>query len=213
MRRLARWSGNKRWGITGLETATVLIAFVVIAAIFTYSALSAGLFSTQKSQADIYSSPRETLISLELRGGIIATGNDGIIKQISFVVSNVPGGEPIDFTAPTANTTNNGLAAGNSTNAVIINYHDEDQTVNDLYWTVEKLGNADDDDLLETNERFKISIGSDSADSDGGNLINALTTDLTADKAFTLEVLTPVGTVLVIERTTPAYIDTEMNLR
>ncbi len=213
MRRLARWSVNKQWGITGLETAIVLIAFVVITGIFTYSALSAGLFSTQKSQAALYSSPGETLISLELSGGVIATANDGTIQQISFVVATVPGGEPIDFTAPAGNATNNGLAAGNSTNLVIINYHDEDQTVYDLYWTVEKLGNADDDDLLETDERFKISVGSDTAGSDGGNLINALANDLTADKTFTLEVLTPAGTLLVIERTTPAYIDTEMNLR
>ncbi len=37
-------------GITGLETAIILIAFVVVAAVFAYTALSAGLFSTQKSQ-------------------------------------------------------------------------------------------------------------------------------------------------------------------
>jgi flagellin FlaB len=212
MRRLARWSVNKQRGITGLETAIILIAFVVISGIFTYSALSAGLFSTQKSQAALYSNPGETLISLELGGGVMVTANDGTIQQISFVVANVPGGEPIDFTSPAANTTNNGLAAGNSQNLVIVNYHDENQTVNDLYWTVEKLGNADDDDLLEANERFKISVGSDTAGSDGGNLINALASNLTADKTFTLEVLTPAGTVLVIERTAPAYIDTEMKL-
>ena len=37
-------------GITGLETAIILIAFVVVAAVFAYTALSAGLFATQKSQ-------------------------------------------------------------------------------------------------------------------------------------------------------------------
>ena len=36
-------------GITGLETAIILIAFVVVAAVFAYTALSAGLFATQKS--------------------------------------------------------------------------------------------------------------------------------------------------------------------
>ena len=216
MRRLLRRIGKDHQGITGLETATILIAFVVIAALFTYSALSAGLFPIQKSQAAVYSGPKESLFSLELRGGVTATanttGNGGTIKQISFVVSIGPGGEPIDFTAPIANTTNNGLAAGNSTHVVIINYQDDSQTVNDLYWTVEKLGNADDDNLLETNERFKITIGSDTSGSDGGNLINALNTALTVNKTFNLEVLTPVGAVLVIECTTPAYIDTIMNL-
>ncbi len=108
---------------------------------------------------------------------------------------------------------NTGLAASGSSNVVVLNYIDEDQTVNDLYWTVTKLGNADADDLLESNERFEITIGSGTAASAGGNLIDALTTDLTVKKTFNIEVLTPVGAVLVIERTTPAYIDTIMNLR
>jgi flagellin FlaB len=41
-------------GITGLETAIILIAFVVVAAVFSYAILSAGLFSSQKSQEAVY---------------------------------------------------------------------------------------------------------------------------------------------------------------
>ena len=84
-------------GITGLETAIILIAFVVVAAVFAYTALSAGLFSTQKAQESIYSGLKEAQSTLELRGGIIAkahaTGDSGTVKQISFVISNVLGGE------------------------------------------------------------------------------------------------------------------------
>jgi flagellin FlaB len=206
-------------GITGLETAIILIAFVVVAAVFAYTALSAGLFSTQKSQEAVYSGLKEAQSTLELRGGVIATanttGNNGKVQQISFIVSNVLGGEAIDFTPPSENETqNNGLADTDSTNVVVINYQDEDQTVNDLYWTIEKLGNADADNLLETNERFEVTIGSDTVGDDGGNLCDALTAaNLTVNKTFNLEILTPVGAVLQIERTTPAYIDTIMNLR
>jgi len=35
---------------TGLEAAIVLIAFVVVAAVFSYVVLGAGFFTTQKSQ-------------------------------------------------------------------------------------------------------------------------------------------------------------------
>ena len=200
-------------GITGLETAIILIAFVVVAAVFAYTVLSAGLFATQKAQEAVYSGLQEAQSTMELRGGIIATanqtGDSGDIQYISFVVSNVLGGEPIDFTPPTANTTYTGVAAGNSSNKVIINYIDEDQTTTDLYWTVTKLGNADDDNLLETKERFQITIGSSTS---AGNLIHALSTALTINKTFNLEVLTPFGAVLTIERTTPPYIDTIMNL-
>ena len=203
-------------GITGLETAIILIAFVVVAAVFAYTALSAGLFSTQKSQEAIYAGLKEAQSTLELRGGVIAKaatiGDSGTIKQVTFVLSNVLGGEAIDFTAPTANASNTGTAASDSNNKVIINYIDEDQTKNDLYWTVTKLGNADADSLLEQNEKFEITIGNTANGTGGGNLIDALGTDLTVNKTFNLEVLTPAGAVLVIERTTPPYIDTIMNL-
>ena len=204
-------------GITGLETAIILIAFVVVAAVFAYTVLSAGLFSTQKSQETIYAGLKEAQSTLELRGGVIATanttGSSGNIKQISFIISNVLGGEPIDFTAPAARSDNNGTAnSTTSSNKVVINYIDQYQTVNDLYWTVSKLGNSDDDDLLEQNEKFQITIGSDNVSLAGGNLIDALTTDLTVNKTFSILVQPPVGAVLEIERTTPAYIDTKMNL-
>ena len=199
-------------GITGLETAIILIAFVVVAAVFAYTALSAGLFSTQKAQEAVYSGLQEARSTLELRGGVIATaestGAAGTIKQISFVVSNVLGGEAIDFTQPSENTSDTGTAAADSSNKLVIQYVDENQTKNDLYWTLTKLGNADDDDLLENNEKFKVTLGDDTS-----NLLGALTPDLTANKEFSLILQTPVGAVLEIERTTPAYIDTIMNLR
>jgi len=202
-------------GITGLETAIILIAFVVVAAVFAYTALSAGLFATQKSQESVYSGLKEARSTLELKGAVIATAGTegaediGTIKLISFTVSNVLGGEAIDFTRPTANGTT-GIAAGGGDNKVVINYIDSEQTKNDLYWTVTKLGNADDDYLLEDTEKFKITIGDDTT---GGTLLNALEPDLTANEQFSLIIQTPVGAVLEIERTTPAYIDDIMNLR
>ncbi|MFH1169788.1 MAG: archaellin/type IV pilin N-terminal domain-containing protein [Chloroflexota bacterium] len=202
-------------GITGLETAIILIAFVVVAAVFAYTALSAGLFSTQKSSEAVYSGLKEARSTMELKGAVVATANStgagGDIKQISFIVSNVLGGEGIDFTAPTAAAADNGLADNASTNKVVISYIDQDQKFNDLFWTVTKLGDADADSLLEQNEKFEITIG-DSDGASGGNLTDVLTTPLTVNKTFTIEVKPPVGAVLNIERTTPAYIDTVMNL-
>ena len=68
MRRLHR--GER--GITGLETAIILIAFVVVAAVFAYTVLSAGIFSTQKSQETIYSGLEEASGSMQVKGGVIA---------------------------------------------------------------------------------------------------------------------------------------------
>ena len=215
--RLLKKLWGKEKGITGLETAIILIAFVVVAAVFAYTVLSAGLFSTQKSQEAVYAGLKEARSTLELRGAVIATagavGASGTISQISFTVGSVLGGEPLDFTAPTANTTsNNGEANPGSSNKIVISYIDQDQKVNDLYWTVTKLGDDDGDDLLEMNEKFEVTIGNATAAASGGNLIDALGTDLTVNKTFTIEVKTPVGAILNIERTTPAYIDAIVNL-
>ena len=209
---------NHEKGITGLETAIILIAFVVVAAVFAYTALSAGLFSTQKGQEAVYAGLQEARSTLELRGGVIATANEagdaGRIQQISFVVANVLGGEAIDFTQPTDPGSPTGKAnATTSTNKIVINYIDENQTENDLWWEVTKLGNADEDYLLESNEKFKITIGGSSNSSIPGNLLNALGTNLDVNTQFSLVVQTPIGAVLEIERTTPAYLDVIMNLR
>ena len=218
LNKLLRKLWGREKGITGLETAIILIAFVVVAAVFAYTALSAGLFSTQKAQEAVYSGLKEARSTMELRGAVIATagtqgGSGSTIKQISFTVGSVLGGEPIDFTAPAASGANDGTAnTTTSTNKVVISYIDQDQKVNDLYWTVTKLGDGDGDDLLEMNEKFEIVIGNATAATSGGNLIDALSTALTINKTFTIEVKTPVGAVLNIERTTPAYIDAIVNL-
>ncbi|OGN94567.1 MAG: hypothetical protein A2Y89_04225 [Chloroflexi bacterium RBG_13_51_18] len=205
---------RKEKGITGLETAIILIAFVVVAAVFAYTALSAGLFSTQKAQEAVYSGLKEAQSTIEVKGAIIATGNItgdvGNIGQITFTVSNVLGGEPIDFTAPSGGAL--GLATGTS-NRVVINYLDSSQEVVNLYWTLAKVGNDDGDSLLETGEKFQITIGAlDGAAQ--GNLVQALGAfQLGCNKTFSLVILTPIGAVITIERTTPPYIDKIMNLR
>ena len=199
-------------GITGLETAIILIAFVVVAAVFAYTALSAGLFSTQKGQEAVYAGLKEARSTIELRGSVTAvaptTGATGNISQISFTIASVLGGEPVDFTPPS------GGAAGVSTgtaNKVILNYIDQDQTVNNVYWSVSSLGKDDGDYLLETDEKFQVTVGG----STGNNLLNALsaTSLLGVNKTFSLVVVTPIGAVLEIERTTAPYMDAVMNLR
>ncbi|OGO32397.1 MAG: hypothetical protein A2Z29_02295 [Chloroflexi bacterium RBG_16_56_11] len=201
-------------GITGLETAIILIAFVVVAAVFAYTALSAGLFSTQKSQEAVYSGLKEAQSTLELRGGVVAvastTGSAGTIGQIKFTVANVLGGEPVDFTEPYDDADNNGVADDDSVNVIVLNYQDSAQTKDDLYWTITKLGNADTDNLLESNERFEIAVGGSGGT---GDLVDALTSDLSVKTTFNIELLTPGGATLHIERTTPAWIDTIVNLR
>jgi flagellin FlaB len=203
---------NHEKGITGLETAIILIAFVVVAAVFAYTALSAGLFSTQKGQEAVYSGLKEARSTVELRGAVTAisptVGATANISQIVFTIASVLGGEPVDFTPPSGGSSGNATGVANK---VIISYIDKDQTVNNLYWTVTPLGKDNGNYLLETDEKFQITIGGDT----GNNLLNCLSPThlLGVNKTFSIVLTTPVGAVLEIERTTPPYLDLINNLR
>ena len=84
-------------GITGLETAIILIAFVVVAAVFAFTALSAGLFSTEKSKEAVYSGLKEAQSTLELKGSVTTNAvnaidtMDGLITTWTTVDGGVDG--------------------------------------------------------------------------------------------------------------------------
>ena len=81
---------------------------MVVAAVFAYTVLSAGLFSTQKSQQAIYSGVAQAQSTIEIKGALVAqaesghTGSTGYLSQLTFTVANPVGGEPIDFTNPSS---------------------------------------------------------------------------------------------------------------
>jgi flagellin FlaB len=204
-------------GITGIETAIILIAFVVVAAVFAYVVISAGMYSTQKSQESIYKGLKEAQGALCLKGGIVGMadniGATGNIKQLTFTLTMEMGGEPIDFTNPDANLTNDGMAGGLHPNKVVISYIDAYQKVDDLYWTSQFCGHTDGDQLLDEGEMVQVTIGSADATLNGGNLEDALTSHtLGVATKFALQVTTPIGSTLIVERTTPNTIDAVMNL-
>jgi len=220
LRKLIRVVNGNQKGITGLETAIILIAFVVVAAVFAYSILSAGLFSSQKSSEAVYKGLNEARGTIIIKGSVIATavhtGANGYISTLTFTVANAMGGEPVDFTPPSSTGTD-GKAPSGSPNKVVISYIDPYQKVDDLYWRLTKLGGADSDNLLEEGEQFQITIGETLSNVDSGagagNLIDALTTHLGVNTKFTLELKSPVGATLSFERTTPDTIEACNNLQ
>ena len=178
-------------GITALETAIILIAFVVVAAVFAFTALSAGMFSTERGKEAIYAGISEVTGSVELKGSVIATGITATdtISGVIFSLANVAGGEPIDFTT------------GDDA-VVIVEYRDSDQRVAITNWSASFLGYTDDDDLLEARELVEVTVP----------ITGNVTTGLGANKTFALEVKPPQGGTLVLERTTPSVIDAVMDL-
>jgi flagellin FlaB len=212
----ARISGINQKGITGLETAIILIAFVVVASVFAYVVLSAGLFASEKSQESVYSGLKTTQNTIEMKGALIAKaeseGTNGVLSQLSFSVANAGAGGMQDFTPPLT-TGIDGRCPTGSQNKVVITYVDQYQKIDDLFWTMTKIGASGPDYILDTGEIFQITIGSDVAGAGGGNMVNALTVHpLSVNTQFTLEVKAPLGATLILERTTPAFIDHVMSL-
>jgi archaeal flagellin FlaB len=217
-RSVRKFWGNQK-GITGLETAIILIAFVVVAAVFSYAILSAGLYSSQKSQEAVYKGLKEAQGATTMKGGLIATaepanvGNGGFISQFSFTVSNAMGGVGNDFTPPTASGAHNGKAAAGSPNKVTISYIDPYQKVDDLFWSLNRLGACNSDNILDSEELFQITVGDPVTNNGGGNLADALALrHLGVNTRFTLVITTPTGATLSLERTTPGFIDATLNL-
>jgi len=73
MRETLRRLHRRQRGITGLETAIILIAFVVVASVFAYTVLSAGIFSAEKGKEAIHSGLETARSSMELVGAVKAT--------------------------------------------------------------------------------------------------------------------------------------------
>ena len=187
-------------GITGLETAIVLIAFVVVSSVFAFAALSTGLFSSDKAKETIQAGLAETRGSMELKGSVIltasTTGTSGIVSDIAFQVANAAGGESIDLTP----------------GKTLIKYTDDTQSkmfVSTSGFTATGLGDADTDKLLERNEVYELKlINLETTGTGDDNLTNGLGVNTT----FSLEIIPPRGAVLFIERTTPIFWDTTVSL-
>ena len=61
-------------GVTGLETAIILIAFVVVASVFAFTVLSTGIFSAERGKETIHAGLKESRSTIEVKGSVIAEG-------------------------------------------------------------------------------------------------------------------------------------------
>ncbi len=189
MRKLLRFvkrATREEEGITGLETAIILIAFVVVATVFAFVVLSTGLFSSERGKEAVYSGLQKTRGSLELRGSVIANTDGTIVSDLVFDVANAAGGEPVN------------LDPAATSNKMVIDYRDSAANVANITWTITWLV-GDADDLMEAGELAEITVD-----------VTAQT--LGANQAFTLEVKPPLGGTMAIARTTPAGLDTVVDL-
>jgi archaeal flagellin FlaB len=192
-------------GITGLETAIIMISFVVVASVFSYTVLSAGMFSSEKGKQAIYAGIEKAQSTMTLSGPVVAkdTNDDDSVDEIVFILTNGLGGAGINLTT-TTDADSDGLISDESTlsHTTIISYYDSSQEVVDLAWTKVEVAKGDSDNVLEDNEKFEITVD-----------IAHLSPRVQNEDTFILEVKSRDGASLVFERTTPVTIDKVNDLK
>jgi len=178
---------------TGLEAAIVLIAFVVVAAVFSYVMLGAGFFTTQKSQEVVHTGVQQASSSIELIGNVFGTAGSAGATQlvaVNFTLGSTAGGTGVDVEKILITYRDNATSEVMTQNSPITTATTAKGT-----WYIFKKQNADSDNLIETGEQFTIVAN---VPDNGKPVVN---------NGFTIEVKPSAGAVLPIFRTAPAYID------
>jgi len=176
-------------GFTGLEAAIVLVAFVVVAAVFSYVMLGAGFYTTQKSQEVVHTGVEQASSSVELSGDVIAIGdtttNPDEIDSVNLFLQLTSGGSAVDISK------------------TLMVYSDPNTPATDLLYgvgfTVPEMFNDNADNLLEKGEKFRVNVD-----------LSAY--DVAANDEFQLEIKPPQGATYIIHRTAPASISAIMTL-
>jgi flagellin FlaB len=191
MKRLLAKIRKAQEGITGLETAIILIAFVIVASVFAYVVLSAGLFSSQKVKEAVSAGIDSTMAALELKGDIIAKMENGEAIEIYVFLGIPSAGTPVDLNPASTNVS-----------SMVITYSDATTLIPSMNWTLTKLSTINDDNLLDPNELFQVTI----LVSSSGNVT------IGPYHRFSLELKPPDGPVLAVQRTFPARVSEYVNL-
>ena len=168
---------------TGLEAAIVLIAFIVVAAVFSYVMLGAGFFATGEAQRVVDTGVAQASSAVELSGPVIVNASAGNVTDIRFFLQLSAGGAPVDmqkvvFTVSTAK------------NMTTYQYANVSST-----WYMDGINKTTDmDELLERFETVEIVIPGDN-----GEPIPTIE----PNDRFTVEVKPDVGARLPINRIAP----------
>lgn len=149
-------------GFTGLEAAIVLIAFVVVAAVFSYVVLGAGFFTTQKAQETVYQASSQATSSFEVVGQVygLAYSQTGALDFIRFNIGNTAGGGTMDITQMAVTYVDEDIRKD-------LTFNDKTGTALDSalagagwsQWGIRERINANSGNLLEKGEQFVMEAG------------------------------------------------------
>ena len=204
---------NERSGITGLETAIVLIAFVVVAAVFAFTVLTTGLFTSEKAKETALAGVATTSSSLTVKGNVIAQSANDVVNVIRLKLATATGVERVEFIPGNMIITylddvnvgqlvypgeTPGRLNGNVDGPIIAANLTACLALADPSWCYKRDG---DDELLDPGEVHELYL-----------VVAGLDNKLGANTQFTLEIIPQDGAVVKIDRRTPISLTGVMNL-
>jgi len=188
---------------TGLEAAIVLIAFVVVAAVFSYVVLGAGFFTTQTAQATVHTSVAQASSSIENVGNVYGIADAGAdhLKYVNLTVALTAGGTAVDLSQMVISYNDNN--GGHNTNLTYEGIAPDGGActksmaggadTNQQWCIAEKINNQTSGPLLEPNAQMILSVG--------------LPTTAQKNVKISINFQPAVGSVLPITRTIPGGIN------
>jgi flagellin FlaB len=187
---------------TGLEAAIVLIAFVVVAAVFSYVVLGAGFFTTQKAQEVVYKGVQQATSNIVINGEVYgdAEGSADVnagphgIHTLLFSVQLAAGGTPVDMNRTVLTYQNRSVLQNLDFASTLYNNPLVAQPA--VYqWCIISTQNDDGDTALERNEKFTIQAN-----------LSMGSSALPAGEEFTLTIKPDVGAALPLVKVAPGGI-------
>ncbi|HUW86297.1 MAG TPA: archaellin/type IV pilin N-terminal domain-containing protein [Methanoregula sp.] len=176
---------NTSDAFTGLEAAIVLIAFVVVAAVFSYVVLGAGFFTTQKAQEAVYKSVEQSTSNLLLIGNVYGLSTDNVtITEIRFSIGLAPGASDTDLTKLKV------VFSTPSTTPVILTHG---STSSQTVFTAKEGGAGPSLSSMTQNQQSEIAFN---------------VTPVPVNTKINIEIRPGVGAALPFSKTTPATITT-----
>ena len=190
---------SRQKGMTGLETAIILIAFVTVASVLAYSVLSAGIFSAERGKSAVYSGLEQASATMEVHGSVVGDANAGntSLDYVEFLVGLSVPGEQVDMTALVVNV----YSSNNQSNLANEAY---DGTPSAGTWQFQKASGSTERgtaNTLEGDELHVLVVDTSQFDTISGY------------EWFTVEVLPPTGAAITIKRTLPGQLTSKMDLK
>jgi flagellin FlaB len=174
-------------GMTGLETAIILIAFVTVASVLAYSVLSAGIFSAERGKSTVYEGLRSAQATMEVNGSVLGLSTDNAsLSQVQFELGLTIPDQKVD------------------TASIIVNYYDDlvhSENVTATFTRNVSSTERGSTNMLENDEIFTALITLPG------------TANANAYDTFTVQLIPPTGAAITVERTLPGTLTPVVDLQ